>query len=96
MEQSPKLGLKKSDSSHSPKSSEGYEGLKLNLIKSSVDHPEDQHDDLEELADDLELLEYQRSRSTPKIEIDEFNDDKSEDFRERQEKQKREMFSQVS
>jgi len=45
-------------------------------------------EDLEALADDLELLEYQRSRSTPKIEIDEFGDDdeKSQAFRERQEK----------
>ena len=42
-------------------------------------------DELEALADDLELLEYQRSRSTPKIEIDEFGDDdeKSQAFRER-------------
>eukprot|EP00347_Sterkiella_histriomuscorum_P001825 403370534 len=99
IQQSP---TKMSDSagSHSPKSQEGggYDGLKLTLVPSSNNHHEEQHmdDDLEALADDLELLEYQRSRSTPKIEIDEFGDDdeKSQAFRERQEKQKQEMFTQ--
>ena len=97
MEQySPKLD-KKSSSSYSPKSGD-YDGLKLNLIPSSnenMEHDEHAEDDLEALVDDLELLEYQRSRSTPKIEIDEFGDDdeKSQAFRERQEKQKQEMFT---
>ena len=61
MEYSPKLGLSAAsdnDSSHSPKSSEGYEGLKLNLIPSGIDEPKNEDDDLEALAEDLELLEY--------------------------------------
>ena len=81
---------------HSP----GYEGLKLNL------NPAANFDQFllgegeigeEEIADDLELLEYQRSRSTPKIEIQEFEDDgKSAEFRQAQEKHKKEMFTQVT
>ncbi|CDW89069.1 UNKNOWN [Stylonychia lemnae] len=100
MEQySPKLDkLDHSNSSHSPKSAD-YDGLKLNLIPSAHENhelDENMEQDMEALADDLELLEYQRSRSTPKIEIDEFGDDdeKSQAFRERQEKQKQEMFTQ--
>ena len=75
----PQLGL--SNSSASPKSDQEYEGLKLNLIPSGLDHHE--MGELEQLEDDLELLEYQRSRSTPKIEITEFCDDeKSTEFKE--------------
>ncbi len=52
---------------------------------------------MEALADDLELLEYQRSRSTPKIEITEFAEDgeRSQEYMEQIERRKSEMFSQV-
>ena len=87
--------------STSPSQSQGsseqsYEGLKLNLNPvSGFDFIEQ---DLQDMAqeDDLELLEYQRSRSTPKIEIQEFLDDeKTADFKEQQEKHKKEIFSHV-
>ena len=47
-------------------------------------------------ADDVELLEYQRQRSTPKIVIQEFEgeDERSAAFKEMQERQQKELFSQ--
>lgn len=78
-------------------------GIKLGLFGSGEAGAEEddfeEDDDLEKEylhADDVELLEYQRQRSTPKIVIQEFEgeDQRSAAFKEAQEKQKRELFSQ--
>ena len=63
------------------------------------DFDEVDDDDLEkeyENADDQELLDYQRQRSTPKIVIQEFEgeDERSEAFLAQQAQQKKELFSQ--
>lgn len=46
--------------------------------------------------DDQDLLDYQRSRSTPKIIVQEFEgeDERSAEFKKEQERQKQELFSQ--
>lgn len=76
-------------------------GIKLGLFGSGENEDDDfeEDDDLEKEylhADDAELLEYQRQRSTPKIVIQEFEgeDIRSAAFKEAQEKQKKELFSQ--
>eukprot|EP00347_Sterkiella_histriomuscorum_P021351 403334289 len=70
----------------------GSSGLKLTLIKSSLDNDDEQ---MEMDEDDEELLEYQRSRSTPKIEITEFAEDEDQLMqKEQNKKQKKEMFTQ--
>jgi len=75
-------------------------GIKLGLFGSGENEDDfEEDDDLEKEylhADDAELLEYQRQRSTPKIVIQEFEgeDIRSAAFKEAQEKQKKELFSQ--
>lgn len=90
-----------SGGSHSPQSSSSGDhgspgGLKLNLIQSSLLDGEDDEEMLA-AAEDMELLEYQRSRSTPKIDIQEFEEDEDTlEQREAAKKQKNQMFTQVS
>ncbi len=90
---------KQANSSPSRGSEDG-EGLKLGLNPTDFDLNDDfDDDDLDKIVeheDDLELLEYQRQKSTPKIIVQEFEgeDERSEAFKEMQEKQKKELFSQ--
>ncbi len=80
--------------------SEEGEGLKLGLNPTDFDLNDDfDDDDLDKVVeheDDQELLDYQRQKSTPKIIVQEFEgeDERSEAFKEQQEKQKKELFSQ--
>ena len=48
-------------------------GLSLNLKKTNTDSEDDNEDN--QIEDDLDLLEYQRSRSTPKVVISELEQD---------------------
>ena len=79
-------------------SSENYDSLTLNLQKTNNDEGstnEGNDGDINE--EDLELLEYQRQRSTPKIEINQFEED--QDFNEHRDKEalkQKELFSQVN
>ena len=59
------------------------------------DFEEDDLDKEVQLEDDADLLDYQRQKSTPKIIVQEFEgeDERSEAFKEMQEKQKKELFS---
>ena len=85
----------------SPSRGSDEEGaLKLGLNPTDFDLNDDfDDDDLDKVVeheDDQELLEYQRQKSTPKIIVQEFEgeDERSEAFKEMQEKQKKELFSQ--
>ena len=89
---------------HSPSDEDHSLGLRLGLNPMSEDAFDIQEgeegfeDDLDkevQLEDDADLLDYQRQRSTPKIIVQEFEgeDERSQAFKEMQEKQKKELFS---
>lgn len=88
---------------HQSEGSGSGSGIKLGLrggesLEGEIEDFDDE-DDLEKEylnADDVELLEYQRSRTTPKIVIQQFadEDERSQAFREQEEKEKQELFSQ--
>jgi hypothetical protein len=58
-------------------SSSEYEGLTISLRKTNDDNSTNEGEGLDGdfNEEDLELLEYQRERSTPKIEINDFEDE---------------------
>ena len=76
-------------------SSSEYEGLTLNLMKTG-DNNSTQEEGEAEYEEDLELLEYQRQRSTPKIEINKFEEDEDiQEFKDKEALRQKELFSQV-
>ena len=78
-------------------SEKDYEGLTLNLHPANDDDEETKPEGGEGVPElDIELLEYQRQRSTPKIVIQEFEDEDQVAQAKMQEAQrKNELFSQV-
>ena len=88
---------KASSSGQSPTDEEHTLKLGLNPMDFDLNDEFDE-DDLDkevQLEDDADLLDYQRQKSTPKIIVQEFEgeDERSEAFKEMQEKQKKELFS---